>query len=102
MSLCEAELREGSLHDEYSLENTEEEEEWEGRCRHITIHPDTLMTTAIVDHLVPCTQYLVRWRVVHIKSFHHPDYKIKQFRGRIEKLCEVSDTLNHLANPSPY
>ena len=54
MSLCEAELREDSLHDDYSLE------EEEGRCRHITIHPDTLKTTAIVDHLVPCTQYLVR------------------------------------------
>ena len=71
MSLCEAELREGSLHDDYRLEEAGEEEEWEGRGRHITIHPDTLMTTAIVDHLVPCTQYLVRWRVLHIKSFHH-------------------------------
>ena len=57
VSLCEAELREDSVHDDYSLE------EEEGRCRHITIHPDTLKTTAIVDHLVPCTQYLVRWCV---------------------------------------
>ena len=63
VSLCEAELREDSVHDDYSLE------EEEGRCRHITIHPDTLKTTAIVDHLLPCTQYLVRWLACYI--FHH-------------------------------
>lgn len=64
VSLCEAEMREDSGHDDYS----QEEEQWEGRCRHIRIHPDTLRTTAIVDHLVPCTQYLVRWRVDYSSS----------------------------------
>ena len=37
----------------------------EGRCRHIRIHVDTLNTTAIVDHLLPCTQYIVRWSSIY-------------------------------------
>ena len=38
----------------------DDEDEDEDGCRHITIHPDTLKTTAIVEGLLPCTQYLIR------------------------------------------
>ena len=30
-------------------------------CRHFSVHPDKLETTAMVEDLLPCTQYVVRW-----------------------------------------
>ena len=30
-------------------------------CRHFLVHPDRLETTARLDNLLPCTQYVVRW-----------------------------------------
>ena len=48
------------MDDEDDDEDDEDEDEDEDGCRHITIHPDTLRTTATVDGLLPCTQYLIR------------------------------------------
>ena len=46
--------------DEDDDDDEEDDDEDEDGCRHITIHPDTLKTTAIVEGLLPCTQYLIR------------------------------------------
>ena len=63
VSFCPAELKENNLvinAGEMVDDDAEEEEEEEVSCRHITVHPDQLLTTAIVDGLTPCTQYIIR------------------------------------------
>ena len=61
VSVCPAVFREEDTAGAGDHEEVEEEvDEDEDGCRHITIHPDTLKTTAIVDGLLPCTQYLIR------------------------------------------
>ena len=42
----------------YNLSNGLDDEEEE--CHEITVHPDQLQTTAIIDSLTPCTQYIIR------------------------------------------
>ena len=42
-------------------DDDDEQEEEEVSCRHITVHPDQLLTTAIIDGLRPCTQYIIRY-----------------------------------------
>ena len=61
VSVCPAVFREEDTAGEGDQEEVDEDdnEDADG-CRHITIHPDTLKTTAIVDGLLPCTQYLIR------------------------------------------
>ena len=59
VSVCPAVFREEDTTGDGDQEDDDEDEDEDG-CRHITIHPDTLKTTAIVDGLLPCTQYLIR------------------------------------------
>ena len=58
ISFCPAIVREDDLVDEKKIVEGSEEET---SCRHITIHPDQLLTTAIIDGLTACTQYIVRY-----------------------------------------
>ena len=61
VSVCPAVFREEDTAGDGDHEEVDEDDnEDEDGCRHITIHPDTLKTTAIVDGLLPCTQYLIR------------------------------------------
>ena len=58
VSFCPAELKDGEMVDD---ENDDGDGDEEGSCRHITVHPDQLLTTAIIDGLTPCTQYIIRY-----------------------------------------
>ena len=62
VSVCPAVFREEDTAGDGDHEEVGEDvdDEDEDGCRHITIHPDTLKTTAIVEGLLPCTQYLIR------------------------------------------
>ena len=72
VSFCPAELKEDNLamnDGEMVDDDDEEEEEEEVSCRHITVHPDQLLTTAIIDGLTPCTQYIIRYSdILYISS----------------------------------
>ena len=57
ISFCPAIVKEDDLGED---EKIVEESDEENSCRHITIHPDQLLTTAIIDGLSPCTQYIIR------------------------------------------
>ena len=76
VSFCPAELKEdnldindGEMVDDDNDDEEEGEEEEEVSCRHITVHPDQLLTTAIIDGLTPCTQYIIRYSdILYISS----------------------------------
>lgn len=63
-------MREDDIGDEKKVVEGSEEET---SCRHITIHPDQLLTTAIVDGLRACTQYIVRYFRNIFTRYHHLD-----------------------------
>jgi len=42
----------------FNLSNDPDDEKDD--CHEITVHPDQLQTTAIIDNLTPCTQYIIR------------------------------------------
>ena len=61
VSFCPAQLKEDSLGvDAERMVDVESDDE-DSSCRHITVHPDQLLTTAIIDGLRPCTQYIIRY-----------------------------------------
>ena len=43
----------------FNLSNDPDDEKDD--CYEITVHPDQLQTTAIIDNLTPCTQYIIRY-----------------------------------------
>ena len=101
VSVCPAVFREEDTagdgdHEEVDgEEEDDDEDEDEDGCRHITIHPDTLRTTATVDGLLPCSQYLIRSApAVHLtmrNDVRHktllidPEYRpyVKPWRGAV-------------------
>ena len=58
VTFCPAELKEDNL-DRNGGKVADVDEDVS--CRHITVHPDQLLTTAIIDGLTPCTQYIIRY-----------------------------------------
>ena len=54
----------------YNLSNALDDDKDE--CHEIIVHPDQLQTTAIIDNLTPCTQYIIRYHVsTKNKPFHN-------------------------------
>lgn len=56
--MCRTQIQKSGISEDDTIIVGDDEDE---KCRHLTVHPDQVQTTALVDGLKPCSQYIFRF-----------------------------------------